>query len=102
MTGPSATMHDEVLQTKINPPPLRGRIITRARLLDRLEASKDQKLILITAPAGFGKSTLLNEWSAARAEPISWFSIDSSDNDPKAFWMHLISAIRVVHSEIGH
>ena len=102
MSGPPGTMHDEVLQTKINPPPLRGRIITRPRLLDRLEASRDQRLILITAPAGFGKSTLLNEWSAARAEPISWFSIDSSDNDPKAFWMHLISAIRVVHSEIGH
>ena len=102
MSGPPGTMHDEVLQTKINAPPLRGRVISRPRLLDRLESSKHQKLILITAPAGFGKSTLLSEWSAARAEPISWFSIDASDNDPKAFWVHFISAIRVVHPDIGH
>lgn len=102
MSGPPRAMQDEVLQTKINAPPLRGRVIARPRLLDRLEASKNQKLILITAPAGFGKSTLLNEWSAAGTEPISWFSIDASDNDPKAFWVHLISAIRVVHPDIGH
>ena len=102
MTGPPGAMQDEVLQTKINAPPLRGPIITRPRLLDRLEASKSRKLILVTAPAGFGKSTLLNEWSAASPEPISWFSIDASDNDPRAFWVHLISAIRVVHPDIGH
>ena len=76
----------------------------RARLIERLKQGTEGKLTLVSAPAGFGKTTVLAEWVAAtRASerPAAWVSLDQSDNDPALFWAYFITALQTVHSGLG-
>jgi LuxR family maltose regulon positive regulatory protein len=84
------------LAAKLTTPPPRPGAIPRARLLDRLAECTRRKLTTISAPAGFGKSTLLAEWSAspaARVHPIAWLSIEPSDDEPARFLGLLAAAL---------
>src|SRR5258707_12900583 len=84
------------LETKLHPPRLPALLVSRPRLLTMLDAGQRQKLPLLHAPAGFGKTTLVPQWIAyrqAQAEasqhsplPVAWISLDSGDNDPIRFW----------------
>ena len=87
-----------ILHTKLHIPGLRPESIARPRLLSRLNEGVGRRLILVTAPAGFGKSTLIAEWLAEkRSDPlkpvIGWVSLDEGDNDIGRFLAYLLAAL---------
>ena len=91
--------------TKFRPPTPTRALVARARLLDRLRAGQRRRLVLIHAPAGFGKSTLAAQWRedlTAGGVPVPWLSIDSDDNNAVWFLAHLIEAIRTVRPALAH
>ncbi|MGC9397571.1 MAG: LuxR C-terminal-related transcriptional regulator [Anaerolineae bacterium] len=90
-----------LLRTKFFAPRRHAKIVPRRRLLMRLDEGRSCKLTLISAPAGFGKTTLLSAWIEYRAEPIAWLSLDERDNDPPRFWAYVIAALQTVWSEVG-
>ena len=75
-------MPTPLLTTKLYIPPPRPNLVPRPRLIERLNEGLRRKLTLISAPAGFGKTTLLNEWVAGYRGPVAWVSLDEGDNDP--------------------
>jgi LuxR family maltose regulon positive regulatory protein len=75
--------------------------VPRPRLIERLNAGLHRKLTLISAPAGFGKTTLLSEWVTGCERPVAWVSLDGGDNDPTRFWSYFIAALQTVHPGIG-
>ena len=89
-------METSLLITKLSIPPLRGQLVTRGKLLDILQKCLDYSLTLISAPAGFGKTTLLSQ--CARQDhadfSIAWLSLDKSDDDPVRYWCYVISALQ--------
>src|SRR5580704_14668127 len=96
-----------LLETKFYVPRSRHGLVPRPRLSERLDRGTAAKLMLVSAPAGFGKTTLLTEWLAAGpAGPAderlaAWLSLDRSDNDPASFWTYLIAALRTAASGVG-
>src|SRR6266487_6909067 len=89
-----------LLTTKISVPPPRLNMVTRPRLMERLNAAKRGTLTLIVAPAGWGKTTLLSAWHAD-ASRSAWVSLDEGDNDPIRFWTYIISALNTLHPGVG-
>jgi len=90
-----------LLKTKLYIPPARAELVPRPRLVERLKAGFDRKLTLVSAPAGFGKTTLLGECATQCRLPVSWLSLDDGDNDPARFWIYVISALQTVHHGVG-
>lgn len=92
-----------LLTTKLNPPQPRADLVSRPRLIERLEAgvSRGHRLILVSASAGFGKTTLLSEWVHAGGRPVAWLSLDDGDNDPTRFLAHLVATLQQVDASIG-
>lgn len=91
----------QLIQTKLNLPSLRPGLTPRPRLLSQMDLALQSKLVLISAPAGFGKTTLLLEWIENNHLPVAWFSLDQGDNDPARFWRYLISAFQLIKPGIG-
>jgi LuxR family maltose regulon positive regulatory protein len=94
-------MSTPVLVTKLFIPRPRLNIVPRLRLMERLNDSLHGKLSLISAPAGFGKTTVVSEWVAGCGQPTAWLSLDDGDNDPARFLLHLVAALQTVAPEIG-
>jgi LuxR family maltose regulon positive regulatory protein len=94
-------MNSPLLLTKFYIPLHRFALVKRDRLIQRLNRDIDSKLILICALAGFGKTTLLSEWSRQATIPVSWLSLDEADNDPTRFWAYFVTAIQQLHSQVG-
>jgi LuxR family maltose regulon positive regulatory protein len=90
-----------VLATKLYVPQPRQKIVTRQRLIDRLSEGMNRRLILISAPAGFGKTTLISDWAAGCECSITWLSLDEGDNDPYRFLTYLIAALQTITPTIG-
>ncbi len=90
-----------LLRTKLYIPPLRPSSVRRPHLIERLNAGLDRKLTLISAPAGFGKTTLLSEWVQGLRQPVAWVSLDPSDSDVSRFWRYVIAALQSVDSGVG-
>ena len=96
-----------LLETKLYVPRPRRDLVPRPRLSQRLDRGTTLKLMLISAPAGFGKTTLLTEWLAAGpAGPAgerltAWLSLDQADNDPASFWTYVIAALQTVAPGVG-
>lgn len=90
--------HDTVplLTTKFYVPPFRREMISRPNLVERLNSGLRRKLTLISAPAGFGKTTLLSEWTSQCERPVAWLSLDAGDNDLARFLAYLAGALRAV------
>ena len=84
---------DLLLATKLVVPPSRPGRVARPRLLRRLRATTGHELVLVCAPAGFGKSTLLAEWVGNDGRIAAWLSLDEADNDPVRFWRHVAAAV---------
>jgi LuxR family maltose regulon positive regulatory protein len=82
-----------LLQTKLYIPPIRPDLVSRPRLIEQLNAGLHHKLTLISAPGGFGKTTLLSEWIAACGRPVAWLSLDKGDNDLARFLTYLVTAL---------
>jgi LuxR family transcriptional regulator, maltose regulon positive regulatory protein len=93
----------ELLSTKTMPYPLHAIRVTRGPLLARLDEGIERKLTLLSAPAGFGKTTLVSEWIARRGNQysIAWLSLDEGDNDPVRFWRYLLAACQSFDATIG-
>ncbi|TLN18828.1 hypothetical protein FDZ74_06600, partial [bacterium] len=89
----SAQGNEPLIKTKLLIPPLRVERIPRSRLLHLVDAGCQRSLTLISAPAGFGKTTLLAHWTTNTQLPVAWYSLDESDNDPIRFLSYLIAAI---------
>jgi LuxR family maltose regulon positive regulatory protein len=99
VTSPGAVL----VATKLFVPEVRPGFISRAELVARLVAGGERKLALLCAPAGWGKTILLSEWSASADEsrPFAWVSLDPEDDDPVRFWSYLIGALRTVEPGFG-
>jgi len=85
---------DTLLATKLHLPRTRPHLVYRPHLIQRLQQGLDKTLILLSAPAGFGKSTLLGDWLASCASPVAWLSLEPRDNDPRRFLAYLLAALR--------
>jgi ATP/maltotriose-dependent transcriptional regulator MalT len=92
---------DRLLITKLSLPSLRPDLVPRRRLLDQLSGIDRQKLVLLVAPAGYGKTTLLGQWAREQAQSVAWLSLDAKDNDPVRFWSHVVGALHSLHAEVG-
>lgn len=93
-----------LLETKLFKPEWHTRMVSRPRLVGRLQESLERKVTLVSAPAGFGKTTLLAEWITHvdhSGQDIAWFSIDLGDNDPTLFWSYFVIALQSLNSQIG-
>lgn len=98
-----AVMEASLLTTKVNIPPAHSRLVQRPRLIERLHEGLKCNLLLVSAPAGFGKTTLLSEW-ARQGEPrfrAAWISLDEGDNDPTRFWDYFIAALQTLQTGAG-
>ena len=82
-----------VLETKLVPPPARDGLLRRDALIARLAASSDVPVVAVVAPAGYGKSTLLAQWSESDPRPFAWLSIDERDNDPSVLLSYIAFAL---------
>jgi LuxR family maltose regulon positive regulatory protein len=89
------------LRTKLYVPPPQSTWISRPRLLKRMDEGFERKFTLISAPAGFGKTTLLVEWIHQKKKPIAWFSVDKKDNDPVHFLTYVIAGLQTLEAGIG-
>ena len=99
-------MATSILATKLYIPPPRPKIVLRPRLIERLNEGMHCKLTLISASAGFGKTTLVSEWVAGCERPeqkvrVAWLSLDEGDNDPTRFLTYLVAALQTLAPEIG-
>ena len=97
MTGP-------LLETKLHVPRGRRGLVARPRLRERLSRGAESALTLVSAPAGFGKTTLLTEWLAsygADGRSAAWLSLDQRDNDAALFWSYFVAALQTASPEVG-
>lgn len=97
----------DLFAAKIQPPRLRSQLVWRERLLARLDAGLDCSLTIISAPAGFGKTTVASQWIADRSAngvipAVSWLALDAGDDDPVRFWRYFIAACQRFHPSVGH
>ncbi|MCI0423069.1 MAG: LuxR family transcriptional regulator, partial [Acidobacteria bacterium] len=113
----------ELLSTKLAPPRLRSVLVPRDPLLARLDEGLDHKLTLISAPAGFGKTTLVSQWLSQRMRDegrrmkgrqefhlssfslhpskVAWLSLDAGENDPVRFWRYVLTACQAFQPDLG-
>jgi LuxR family maltose regulon positive regulatory protein len=102
-------MSTPILATKLFIPPPRPKAVSRPRLIERLNEGLHGKLILISAPAGFGKTTLVSEWLASSGAPwagiplgaVAWLSLDEGDSDPTRFLTYLVAALQTIAADVG-
>jgi LuxR family maltose regulon positive regulatory protein len=99
--SPGASGSPTLLATKLYIPPVRPNLVSRPRLLQRLDRGLSGRLILVSAPAGFGKTTLVSEWLAERRCPAGWVSLDAGDNDPVRFLSYVIAALQTIPPGVG-
>jgi LuxR family maltose regulon positive regulatory protein len=92
-----------LLKTKLYIPPPRPELVPRPRLIERLNAGirSGRKLTLVSAPAGFGKTTCISEWVNTLDYPSTWLSLDPADDDPGRFFAYLVAALQKVDDNLG-
>lgn len=99
MPDASQKQSNWILTTKLNPPLIRSDILDRPQLLAQLERDIRRPLTLITAPAGYGKSTLAAQWLEASSLPGVWVSLDEADSSPRTFLSYVVAAVRRLESK---
>jgi LuxR family maltose regulon positive regulatory protein len=97
----------DLFAAKLQPPRVRSQLVRRERLLARLDAGLECRLTVISAPAGFGKTTIAGQWIADRRASgvipaVSWLALDAGDDDPVRFWRYFIAACQHFHPAVGH
>jgi LuxR family maltose regulon positive regulatory protein len=96
-------MAGPLVETKLYAPRPRRSLVARPRLSGRLRRGAESRLTLVSAPAGFGKTTLLAEWLADRpaGRSVAWLSLEESDRQPASYWTYLITALQTVVPGVG-
>ena len=94
-------MNIPILATKLYLPHVRSEIVLRSRLIEQLNLGLHHKLTLVSAPAGFGKTTLIGEWTATSNRPTAWLSLDVGDSEPLRFITYLIAALKTIEVNVG-
>jgi LuxR family maltose regulon positive regulatory protein len=95
------TSNNPLLHNKLMPPRLNSNVIRRDDLLAHLDQGLSRKLTIVTAPTGFGKTTLVSMWISSRRFASAWVTLDQNDNDTTRFWTYVVSALRTLNSSIG-
>ncbi|MCK0469849.1 tetratricopeptide repeat protein [Halalkalibacter sp. APA_J-10(15)] len=90
-----------IISTKLSIPPIRSKIVARPRLLEQLNEGMHHKLTIISAGAGFGKTTLVSQWLTSCEQPVTWLSLEEGDNDLARFLTYLFVALRKIEANIG-
>ena len=90
-----------LLPTKLHVPSLRTSLVSRSHLTARIRQGAERALTLVSAPAGFGKTTLLAQWLAESGLPVVWLSLEAEDNDPTRFLSYLIAALQTLDEQVG-
>ena len=90
-----------LLATKLHIPGPRPGLVPRLRLTAQLDEGLARGVILVCAPAGYGKTVLLADWARGCRRPVAWLSLDAGDNDPARFWRHAVAALDGAHPGIG-
>ena len=88
-----ASERDVLLATKLHVPRPGPGVVPRPRLTGHLDEGLEQGLVLVCAPAGYGKTVLLADWARRRQRPVAWLSLDEGDNDPARFWRYAVAAL---------
>ena len=92
---------EQLLTTKLFMPRPRPDLVSRPRLLEKLDEGLQQKLTVISAPAGFGKTTLVSGWIAHCGKPVAWLSLDKGDGDPRRFLAYFVIALQTILPDVG-
>ncbi|MFL7870518.1 MAG: LuxR C-terminal-related transcriptional regulator [Anaerolineales bacterium] len=92
---------EQLLTTKLFIPKPRTDLVSRPRLIEQLNDGLHRKLTLISAPAGFGKTTLVSEWVGNCAQPVAWLSLDQEDSDLRRFLTYLVAALQTLSTDLG-
>jgi LuxR family maltose regulon positive regulatory protein len=102
--APPTTQGDPLaplLWTKLHLPRPRAQLVPRSQLVERLQQGVAGALTLVSAPAGFGKTTLLAQWRASTRTPVAWLSLEPEDNEPTRFLTYLIAALQTLDPHLG-
>jgi LuxR family transcriptional regulator, maltose regulon positive regulatory protein len=99
--GVAVSERDVLLATKLHVPRPQPGFVPRPRLVEALDEGLARRLVVVCAPAGFGKTALLADWARRGRCPVAWLSLDASDNDPARFWRHAVGALDRVQSGIA-
>jgi LuxR family transcriptional regulator, maltose regulon positive regulatory protein len=99
--GAAVSERDVLLATKLHVPRPQPGFVARSRLVRALGEALARQLVLVCAPAGFGKTALLADWVRSSSLPVAWVSLDSGDNDPARFWRHAVAALGQAHPGIA-
>src|SRR5687768_11811307 len=94
-------MDGQILKAKLYVPRYRADAVPRSRLYERLDEGARRELTVVSAPAGFGKTTLLADWSQRSELPVAWVSLDERDDDPVHFLLYLVAAIGTIYQDFG-
>jgi LuxR family maltose regulon positive regulatory protein len=100
-SAPTQPPPTPLVLTKVHAPHLRPSLVHRSRLTERLQQGIKGSLTLLSAPAGFGKTTLLTSWLASRGTPVAWFSVEPEDNDPARFFTYLLASLQRLDRHLG-
>lgn len=87
--------------TRLHPPHPRAQLVPRSHLVKRLQQGVADALTLVSAPAGFGKTTLLVQWRASSRTPVAWLSLEREDNEPTRFLFYLLAALQTLDPRLG-
>src|SRR5690606_12305882 len=90
-----------LLATKLHPPAPRRNAVLRPRLNERMSRGLERKLTLVSAPAGFGKTSAIGEWLATVDRPVAWLSLDDYHKDPALFLAYLTAAVQTIMPLFG-
>jgi LuxR family maltose regulon positive regulatory protein len=97
----AASERDVLLATKLHVPVSQPGLVPRPRLAEQLDEGLGRGLVLVCAPAGFGKTALLADWARRSPWQVAWLSLDAGDNDPARFWRHAVAALDRARPGIG-
>src|SRR5438105_3126329 len=99
--APPSIQSTDLLLTKLHVPRPPAGLIDRSRLTSRLSAALAGPLTVISAPAGFGKTTLLAAWIQETGRQVAWVSLDDQDSDPSRFWTYVVAALQSIAPAVG-
>lgn len=94
-------MEAPLITTKLYIPSPRPHLVLRSRLIEQLETGSRGKLTLVSAPAGYGKTTLVSSWAQQTPNPVVWLSLDENDNDLGRFLTYIVVALQQINSSLG-